>query len=348
MRLKILYIGDFTGKGDEGLTQISKKFYSHFKNIYEVKYFNAFEIKKFSSIKTILKFKPNIIHYLTGPTIRSFIISWILKRLLFGKTKTILSATRPFLNLIDRKLIRFFKPDFIFTQAFKWQILFLQYDIPLAFIPNPVNLNKFKELENSKTNLRKKYKLPLNRKLLLHVGHFRKNRKLDFFVKLQEKIQKKNYQIIIVGSSFYPENSKLISFLKNNNCIVIQEFIENIEEIYNACDYYIFPPLHLTQNYYPKTALEIGSIDMPISILESIVCKLPVISPHIDSLEILTRNINNPPILFANSNVESFISTLHYLEKHRSLNFSSIIEKIDSNVVFENVDKYYNILAKGK
>ena len=345
MKLKVLYIGDFTGKGDEGLTQLSQRFFSHFNNKYEVKYFNTFEIKKFSSIKTILKFKPNIIHYLTGPTIRSFIISWILKGLLYSKPKTILSATRPFLNTIDRKLIKYFKPDLIFTQASKWDVLFSQNGIPTTFIPNPVDLKKFKKLEISKVKLREKYGLPVNKKLLLHVGHIKENRKLNFLSQIQNRLKHKHYQVVMVRSTFFTKDNELTSFLLKNNCIIINDFLEKIEEIYNACDYYIFPLGDMSKNHYPKSYNEIGVIDMPLSILEAMACDLPVISTQIDAIEILLQDIKNPPIAFFRINEESFINALNYLDTHNQFDFLSVIKKIDSNAVFEEIDKLYRMMG---
>jgi len=343
MRLKVLYIGAFSGKGDEGLTQISKKFYSYFSNKYEVKYFNTFEIRKISSIKSILKFKPNIIHYLTGPTIRSFIICWILRALLSGKTKTILSATRLFLNTIDKKLIKYFKPDFIYTQSSKWNELFSQNGFSTTFIPNPVDLKKFKKLKISKLKLREKYGLPINKKLLLHVGHIKSNRNLEFIDHVQNILKRKNIQLVIVVSTFFKIDNNIMYKLKKNNCIVITRYLESIEEIYNACDYYIFPLGDMSKSYYPKSYQEIGAIDMPLSILEAMACNLPVISTKIDAIEVLLQGIINPPITFF-SNVESFINSVNYLDKQWQYDFSSVVERIDQNAVFEEVERFYRMM----
>lgn len=341
MRLKILYIGTFGAKSDEGLSQISKQYYSHFNNSHEVRYLNTFEVINPSSMKSILKFRPDIIHYLTGPTIRSFIISWLLKRLLAGNAKTILSATRPFFNQIDAKLLKYFKPDLIFTQAFKWEALFLQHGIRTAFIPNPVDLTKFRKLETSKAKLREKYGLPLGKKLLLHVGHIKENRKIDFFVQLLDIIQHKLYQVVVVGSTFYQKQDKLTAWLRTNDCIVIDEYLEKIEELYNACDYYVFPLANLSKNHYPKSYNEIGSIDMPLSILEAMACGLPVISTEIDALEVLFRNIAKPPVAFLAGNKDSFIGALRYLDEGEQCDCSPVIKKIDQNAVFQQIDKHY-------
>ena len=347
MRLKILYIGCFSTKSDEGLSQISKQYYSHFNNSHEVRYLNTFEVIKPSSIKNILKFRPDIIHYLTGPTIRSFIITGILKLLLRKKPKTILSATRPFLKGEEKNLIKFFKPDIILTQASKWEIIFNKNNIQTFFIPNFIDINKFKQINTPKKELRKKYNLPPDKKILLHVGHIKENRKLDFFIKLQNIIDMNKYHIVIIGGALSEGNSQLSNSLrKSGECILIKDYLENIEEIYNACDYYVFPVNNLQRGYYPKKYHEIGVIDMPMSILEALACRLPVITTSIDALHNLIKDISNPPISFFDiDNEESFFDALSHMEKQKKFDFLSFIDRVEKNKVCKGIDDIYRKLV---
>ena len=61
MELRIIYIGIWGDKCDEGLSQISKNIYSHFNKKYEVKFVNTFDCLNFNTIKVLLNFKPHII-----------------------------------------------------------------------------------------------------------------------------------------------------------------------------------------------------------------------------------------------------------------------------------------------
>lgn len=347
MRLKILYIGTFGDRSDEGLSQISKQYYSHFNNNHDVKCINTFEAINPSSLKKTIEFRPDIIHYLTGPTIRSFVITSILKSLLRKTPKTILSATRPFLKDKEKNLTKFFKPNIIFSQASKWEIIFNKNNIQTFFIPNFIDINKFKQINTSKKELRIKYNLPSDKKILLHVGHIKENRKLNFFIRLQNTIDMNKYHIVIIGGALTESNSQLPNLLKKTGkCILIKDYLENIEEIYNACDYYVFPVNNLQKEYYAKKYDEIGAIDMPLSILEAMACRLPVITTSIDALHNLIKDINNPAISFFDiDNKESFLDALSYVEKQKKFDFLSFIDLVDKSKVCERIDDIYRKLV---
>ncbi len=346
MRLKILYIGTFGAKSDEGLSQISKQYYSHFNNSHEVRYLNTFEAIKPSSIKNILKFRPHIIHYLTGPTIRSLIILKLLKILLFGKVKTVVSATRPFFKKSEWYRIKNLKPDMAFTQAIKWQKVFEQNKIAFSYLPNPVNTEKFKKLEADKNLLRQKYGLPLNKKLLLHVGHIRPNRNVGFFAELQQTLAE-DYQVVFVGSTHFPADEGLMKELVSSGCLVISRFIENIAEMYNACDYYVFPVQGLGKNTYPENYNDLGAIDMPLSILEALACSLPVISTEIDALDRLIVNKKNSPVYTLNSfDPNEFNQALEKAENQKDMkNFNTIRTQFSQDAVFLNIEQHYKNLC---
>ncbi len=56
--------------------------------------------------------------------------------------------------------------------------------------------------------------------------------------------------------------------------IVIDKYLEAIEEIYQAADCYVFP-----------VSSETGSIETPLSVLEAMACNLPVVSTRFGGLE---------------------------------------------------------------
>ena len=80
---------------------------------------------------------------------------------------------------------------------------------------------------------------------------------------------------------------------------------------------------------------------MPISILEAISCEIPIISPPIDSLEIILDDIKNSPIQFVNG-IESYIEALDNSKINEECDFSKLTSKFESNFIFNKVDKMYN------
>lgn len=282
--MKILLIGDFTGIGNEGLTQVSKRIAAIAQSYNQTLTLNTKEVLKPKNLYKIIRFNPEIIHYVTGITIRSLIIAKIIKLICLNKPKIILSAVRVFLTPLQIKLIKIFKPNLILTQASKWENIFKKYGIPTKFLANPIDTDKFCIVDYDKKLLREKYNLPEVKKIVLHVGHIKKNRNLECLLEFSEKFKKYNYQIVIVSSPFFKEDTELANKLRDAGFIIINGHIEKIEEIYNASDIYFFPVLGLGRNYYPKSYDEVGVIDMPLSVLEAISVGLPVVTTEIDSL----------------------------------------------------------------
>ena len=345
MPTTILYIGSFNKKDDEGLSKISNCFFMYFTGNNKVMCINPKQIYDIQILANLYKLKPDIIHYLTGPTIRSLVLLKLLKTI-FKESKTIISATRPFFYKRQNKYIKYLKPDFIFTQSEKWEIVFKKYGIKTKYLPNPVNCSKFKKLDIPKNVLRKKYDLPGDKKIGLHVGHIRRNRNVEFLSKLQQNLGPKNIQIVIIGSTHFPADKRLIEKLRKSGCIVINDYIKHITEIYNACDYYIFPVKGLSKNYYPKRYNEIGVIDMPLTILEALACELPVISTRIDSIEKLIKNNNDIPFVVFDGTENSFSKAKNSIEYYvDNYQCQSIRNQINLKKVLNEVESTYTQLS---
>jgi len=346
-KIRIIFIGDFTGKGDEGLSQISKKISELVNDCYNVKNINTKDIFHIVTIVEIIKFKPDIIHYITGPTLRSFIILTILKLVLLNNVKTIVSATRPFFRRKYFNLLKIFPIDLIFTQAKKWEIVFKKAAIDTVFLPNPIDTNKFKNREFLHTGLRRKYNLPYNKKILLHIGHIKANRNLRVFVEKHDELVKRNFQVVIVSSSYFAEDQKLMSELKASGVIILSDYFSNIEEIYSLADVYIFPVKGLEDNYFPEGYNEVGVVDMPLTILEALAVGVPILSTHIDALKRLLRINNSKNIVkFWNGEGSTLIDALNDIEIKERINNSNIIKLIDKTNIKNKIIFEYNNLLK--
>jgi len=347
MKLRILFFGIFEGKGDEALSNISKQFYGYFKIKHNILCLHPSDAIKPRCLFQILKFKPQIIHHLTGPTIRSFLVPWLLNILLLKRAKILLSATRVYLNKVEIKFIRFFKPNLILTQASKWRRLFQEKDIPTLFIPNFVDRTKFRSLPSSIDELRIRYNLPRNKKLILHVGHIRPNRQLSFLgeIQLWAQTNDRPYQVVIVGGTFFQKDSDLMDSLQHAGCIVINEYIERIEELYNACDFYVFPIEGLGSGEFPKAYHEVGVTDIPLSILEAFACGMFVITTEIDAINVLLKDMANPPMATFEKDIHSFEEALNKIDSQSDYDFAQICHKIDRVSVLSQIDNIYKKLV---
>lgn len=66
--------------------------------------------------------------------------------------------------------------------------------------------------------------------------------------------------------------------------IVIHEYLNDISEIYNASDIYVFPIID-TGDELPNEYNQVGAIDLPLSVFEAMACNLPVITTRFGALE---------------------------------------------------------------
>lgn len=338
---KLLLIGDFNGSGDEGLSQISKNLSELLKISNDIKRINTSASLTFVNILSIVKFQPNIIHYITGPTIKSLIILLLLNILLLNKPKIVISATRPFIPKRYFNFLKYFPIDLVFTQATKWEKVFTRHRINTVFLPNPIKIEKFCKSKINKNELKIKYNLPLDKKIILHVGHIKTNRNMDFFLHILPTVQTLGYEILIVNSTSFKKDIKLINELKSAGIMVIDKYIENLEEIYSISDYYVFPVNGLEKDYQPTNLNEIGVIDMPLTILEALSIGLPVLSTEIDSIDQLFKNYNLDERLIKKfKNEKEFIELLSSIDNVKVDN-NSLRSIIDEQRVINTIKEEY-------
>jgi glycosyltransferase involved in cell wall biosynthesis len=76
-----------------------------------------------------------------------------------------------------------------------------------------------------------------------------------------------NCLVLIIGSTSSPLEKPIFLDLVKNKCIVRRQYIEAIHEIYQLADLYVFP-----------VEERLGSIEVPLSVLEAMASNLPVIS----------------------------------------------------------------------
>jgi len=135
-----------------------------------------------------------------------------------------------------------------------------------SYLKTGVNSDIFKPTTSQrKEELKKAYGIPLDKKVILHVGHLKKGRNIDKLLQID-----KEYFVLLVVSSVTEnerDNSLKNEFQKRPNTKIIFSYIENIAEVYQLSDIYFFP-----------VQQEENCIDVPLSVLEAAACNLPVVS----------------------------------------------------------------------
>lgn len=133
--------------------------------------------------------------------------------------------------------------------------------------------------------LKVKYGLDPQRKVILHAGHMKEGRNIATLSKIDKK-----YQVLLVVSTLSKERQSEELRLKLSACEnikIIDSFVENIEEIFALSDVYFFP------------VRQIGHcIDIPLSCLEAAACNKPVITTDYGEM---SKFINNEGFYYLES-----------------------------------------------
>jgi len=285
--MRVCLLGDFTGRPDEGMKNISMAIRDTLSNKHDVLALNSRELIDQAFFRKIRLLRPEIIHYIHGPTIRSLIILKIAKYISGRKPKSIISATRPYFSKYSRWALPFVKPDLVLTQSEKFESFFKEKGCRFKFFANGVDCNKFVPPSKSeKIHLREYFGLPNNKKIALHVGHIKGNRDLEIFKKVQKL---PGIQVVIVGGTTDEADEKLKKELAKTGIKVFHRYFEDISRVYKMSDLYVFP---VKDSGYklPISYNQVGAIDLPLSVMEAMACNLLVITTPFGALSRLFRS----------------------------------------------------------
>lgn len=141
-----------------------------------------------------------------------------------------------------------------------------------------VDVGRFVPVEREqKLALREKYGVPLDKPVVLHVGHLTQGRNLTHLLTIDPK-----YHVVLLAST-YADNIKdealRAQLLARENVTLIQRYVSAVEEIYQLADVYFFPVVQ-----------EQCCIDVPLSALEAAACGLPVVATPYGELKTLMGN----------------------------------------------------------
>ena len=130
------------------------------------------------------------------------------------------------------------------------------------YLRTGIDTEKFHPIEASEKNrIREKYGIKPEEKVVLHVGHLKRGRNVEKLLQISD-----SYKVILVVSSITEKDNCLRESLKDKGVIIIEDYIENINEVYQMADVYFFP-----------VEKEKNSIDVPLSVLEAASCNIPIV-----------------------------------------------------------------------
>ena len=269
--MKICLLGEYSGNLDEGMRKVSFHFAEELSKYHQIIALDLGEVFTKEFWKKIKKFRPEIIHYIHGPSIKSFLLLKVISFYCRG-AKTVMSAMHPDFSFLSKWFIPLFKSDMVLVQSIETEEMFKKHGCKTEFLPCGVNVKKFRPVTvRVKEELKEKYGIDKEKFVILHIGSIKEGRN----VQLMEKLQKDDNQVIVVGAASMGIDKNLAQQLENSGCLVWVRYFKSIEEIYALSDCYIFPTS-------PRN--KINSIEMPLSVLEAMSCNLPVITTKFGAL----------------------------------------------------------------
>jgi glycosyltransferase involved in cell wall biosynthesis len=219
-------------------------------------------------------FSPGIIIYVpqASVTTNSFIRAWLLTRA-FPSARVAMIGLQPRPHAaLARWLIGRIGPEYLFVQDKASLEYFAKVGLSPRLVLSGVDTNKFRPVDScQKSRLRKKHGIEQDVFLISHVGHLRTSRNLEL---LKSVSRRERTHMLMVASSYSGQDMAIRACLLSGGVDVRSGYIEQVEEIYQMSDVYLFPVIN-----------KCGAIEMPLSVLEALACGTPVISTPFGALK---------------------------------------------------------------
>ena len=312
--MKICLVGDFNEPRDMGERNLAYNLAKALGQHHEVMTIKPRDITSQKVMKRLCEWKPDIIHYLTGPQSRSFVILELMKWI--GRSKiSVMSAPRPVIPVSHFKWLQLIQPDIMLSQSHLHTQTFRGYGFKAQFFPNGVDTRRFQALDwEYKKTFRKKYEVPLDKYVVLHTGYIAKRRGVKLMAKLAR--EPGVFVILVAATSWIAPDPALLAELETAGCRLFLEFLPNVEEIYQLSDCFVFPGAELEKETSQFEKLnQSPSIEIPLSVLEALSCGLPVVSKKFGGLEDM---FGKKGIYFADSEQE-IIDQVNYMKENMDI-----------------------------
>jgi glycosyltransferase involved in cell wall biosynthesis len=267
--MKICVVGTFSRDlKDEGHANICINLAEELEKNHEVFRFDAFHASNIPLWKDIHDFAPDIVHFIPGATLMSFLLLRLLKS--YTGAKTVISLVNPRIHSTIWSFIVLIRPDLILHQSYQIERVAKNLRIKTKYLPNGVDTNRFIPIEPyGKLLLRKEYGINTGKYVILHVGHLTRARGILLLTELNGSTD----EVLVISSSYFKIDRSILRRLTRSGCTVWRKYFNNIEQLYQLADCYVYPT---AQN---------KSILMPLSILEAMSCNLPVVCSQLNGIE---------------------------------------------------------------
>jgi len=216
--------------------------------------------------------RPDCLLYLpmSSLTLASFVRARILKHYAPASRSILVGFQPRQFGPMARRLIPMLSPGIVCVQSRASAERLRAMGLVARSFRSGVDAEKFSPVgEGQKRVLRNQLGLPMDRRIVLHVGHLNRSRGLDVVVGLGGK----NTLPVIVGSTSTQCDSGYAQELRSRGTYIISAYSPNIEDYFRSADVYVFPTISVS-----------SAIEFPLSVLEALACGVPVLSTRFGAL----------------------------------------------------------------
>ena len=246
-----------------------------------------------------------------------------LLHLFSGNSICILALQPRKYNVWGAIIAKVFAPRVLITPSKSYANYLQGLGLNNVVIPLGVDDVKFNEYsKDTRIDVRRKFDIEIDKMVLLHVGHIRESRNLGWLLEVKRKHQ--DIEIIIVGSTYNKSDQKLYSELEASGIRVFNQYIENMADLYNLADYYVFPVID-----------DQGAIATPLSVLEAMSCNIPILTTKFGSLVDMFQSDKYFHFIDKSSDILEIIKTDKY--KSEYCNNRGKAEKYTWNCISDRV-----------
>jgi glycosyltransferase involved in cell wall biosynthesis len=169
------------------------------------------------------------------------------------------------------RLLRLLGPDLLLVPTAEDCDRARHAGVNAARVASGVDLERFRPAAaDERTALRRRWGLPGDATVMLHVGHLKDGRNLGLLAPL---VAAGATVVLVVSGRRGPESERLKAELTAAGVVVVEGYQPRIEELYRLADCYVFP-----------TASNDSAVAMPLSVLEALASDLPVVSMRFGAL----------------------------------------------------------------
>lgn len=247
-----------------------------------------------------------------------------------------------FNNNNSKEIIKKYDKIITVSNYLKGKILDIDSKVKVSTLYNATDIERFsKKIEQSKLKkIKDKYKIPLNKKIIMYVGRVQQEKGILELIQAFNKVSSANkYQLVIVGSSFFKNEkndgfSKMIEKLIQDNSknITLTGYVDynDIHSIFSLADIGVVPSQ--CNEAFGMTLLEFMATGIPTIITND--GALPEIATDETSITIikdkdLVSNLESAMIRLLSDDMQRKIMKKASIERAKKFNVSSYVMSLN-------------------